>query len=148
MKQTATYLFVIILALLVFYGGAGVNLVSYCCNDCETEGVEVLLDDKCCEIHEHSHLANAPSIMESADQLSVLMHDNCCDIERVNFDWSRTPVQTLDLQPAVFDLFYNNLFNLSLIPLLALTEKSSVMANGPPVLCPHIYLSLLTTLLI
>lgn len=148
MKQTATYLFVIILALLVFYGGAGVNLVSYCCNDCETEGVEVLLDDKCCEIHAHSHLANASSIMESADQLSVLMHDNCCDIERVNFDWSRTPVQTLDLQPAVFDLFYDNLFNLSLIPLLALTEKSSVMANGPPVLCPHIYLSLLTTLLI
>ena len=30
-------LFLVILASLIFYGGAGVNFVSYCCGACEKE---------------------------------------------------------------------------------------------------------------
>ena len=47
MKKTVTYLFIVFLASLIFYGGAGVNFVTYCCNDCRTEGVAVLLNDNC-----------------------------------------------------------------------------------------------------
>ena len=53
MKKTVTYLFIVFLASLIFYGGAGVNFVTYCCNDCRTEGVAVLLNDNCCEVHGH-----------------------------------------------------------------------------------------------
>ena len=51
MKKIVTYLFIVFLATLVFYGGAGVNLVTYCCGDCRMEGVTVLLENKCCEMH-------------------------------------------------------------------------------------------------
>ena len=50
MKNALTYLFVVFLAALVFYGGAGVNLVTYCCTDCSSEGVTALLESKCCDI--------------------------------------------------------------------------------------------------
>lgn len=148
MKQFVTTLFIVFLALLVFYGGAGVNFVSYCCNDCQSEGVEVLLDDKCCEIHEHSHAINRPSTVDPSEGLCALAHNNGCDIDRVNFDWSRIHIQTPDLQPVALDLLFGYLLNLSLVPLPIATEGLSVMANGPPVLCPRIYLSLLTSLLI
>ena len=55
MRRFATSLFLVILASLIFYGGAGVNFVSYCCGVCEKEGVEALLAAKCCEIHGHDH---------------------------------------------------------------------------------------------
>lgn len=55
MRRFATSLFLVILASLIFYGGAGVNFVSYCCGVCEKEGVEALLEAKCCEIHGHDH---------------------------------------------------------------------------------------------
>ena len=44
MRRFATSLFLVILASLIFYGGAGVNFVSYCCGVCEKEGVEALLE--------------------------------------------------------------------------------------------------------
>lgn len=148
MKQLVTNLFIVFLALLVFYGGAGVNLVSYCCHDCEAEGVEVLLDDMCCEIHEHVHAIPAPSTGESIDPMQALAHDTCCDVERVNFDWNRICAQMPELLPAVCDLLFGNSLNVSLVPLPAMTEGSSRLANSPPVLLPRIYLSLLTSLLI
>ena len=55
MRRFATSLFLVILASLIFYGGAGVNFVSYCCGVCEKEGVEALLEAKCCEIHGYDH---------------------------------------------------------------------------------------------
>ena len=53
MGRFATSLFLVILASLIFYGGAGFNFVSYCCGVCEKEGVVALLEAKCCEINGH-----------------------------------------------------------------------------------------------
>lgn len=131
MKKATTYLFVFILAALVFYGGAGVNIISYCCSDCRTEGAEVLLDNVCSDVHEHDH----------GDAMS-------CDIERVDFDWTYASSQWLDLQPAVFDLFSFGIPDISLILAPILNKLTSITPTGPPFLCPRIYLSLLTTLLI
>ena len=63
MKKAVTYLFIVFLASLIFYGGAGVNFITYCCGDCRTEGVAVLLNDNCCEVHGHGccdEAADAP----------------------------------------------------------------------------------------
>ena len=77
MRRFATSLFLVILASLIFYGGAGVNFVSYCCGVCEKEGVEALLAAKCCEIHGHDH---------SRDKLANNTVECCgmngCGIER------------------------------------------------------------------
>lgn len=145
MKKATTYLFVFVLALLVFYGGAGVNIISYCCGDCEAEGVEVLLDKDCCDVHEHVHCEAMP-----ADGFSACsdMQASVCDIERVSFDWNSVALLLPDMHPAVFDLFSFGTFSVSLVPSPILNRLTAITPTGPPVLSPRVYLSLLTTLLI
>ena len=105
MRRFATSLFLVILASLIFYGGAGVNFVSYCCGVCEKEGVEALLEAKCCEIHGHDH---------SRDNLANNTVECCgmngCGIERVDFDWNSVNIQVPDLQPVVHDLLFSSIF--------------------------------------
>jgi len=55
MKKIGTYTLSILMAVLVFYGGTGINLISYCCNLCRVEGIEAVTKDKCCDIHHHQH---------------------------------------------------------------------------------------------
>lgn len=143
MKKAVTYLFIVFLATLIFYGGAGVNLITYCCGDCRTEGAAVLLDDKCCEIHGHDHSGVETNLLMPTPEA-----DDCCDVERVNFDWSYFSRPVLDLQPAVTDLLTLGLTCFSLITYFDVAEGSVGWQGSPPVLCPRIYLSLLTTLLI
>lgn len=146
MKNTVTYLFIVFLAALVFYGGAGVNLITYCCGDCRTEGVTALLDNKCCEIHEHQHCTDA------AKHLSTCCHpgeeDSCCDVEYVSFDWNVFHGVGFDLQPAAIDLMSLAVSNLSLIPVPFVDESGDIEQDSPPGIYPDTYLSLLTVLLI
>lgn len=146
MKNTVTYLFIVFLAALVFYGGAGVNLITYCCGDCRTEGVTALLDNKCCEIHEHQHCTDV------AKHLSTCCHpgeeDGCCDVEYVSFDWNVFQGVGFDLQPAAIDLMSLAVSNLSLIPVPFVDESGDIEQDSPPGIYPDTYLSLLTVLLI
>lgn len=141
MKRLLVYSLLVFLASLVFYGGSGVNLVSYCCDTCEDEGVEALLEDKCCDIHEHAH---KPLFTHTSD----LGHTHGCDIERVSFDWNLTNAQILDLQPGVYDLFLSDLPYTIQSPDSPVGNYAPEMMTGPPIVCPRAYLSLLTTLLI
>lgn len=145
MKKAVTSLFVVFLAALVFYGGAGVNLVTYCCGDCRTEGVTAFLEDKCCEIHEHEHSEVAGT--------EVCCHteseEDGCGVERVYFDWNTIQSSLHNLQPVVIDLassVFSNMF--SFIPDPFVNTFKETEKEDPPILCPQMYLSLLTTLLI
>lgn len=135
------YPLLVFLASLIFYGGAGVNLVSYCCDHCEDEGVEVLLEDNCCDIHQH----DLPAFVVYASNDT---HAHGCDIERVSFDWNSVNVSLPDLHPVVYDLFFSSIPNTLHIPVLWINKYVSCMITGPPVLCPRTYLSFLTLLLI
>jgi len=53
MKKIVRNIMALMMAALVLYGGAGVNVVSYCCNDCRNAGIEALLTGKGCAIHNH-----------------------------------------------------------------------------------------------
>lgn len=143
MRRTAAYIFLLFLASLIFYGGAGVNFISYCCGDCEKEGVEALLESRCCEIHGHDHDREA-----RFDNRIGCPNMHGCGIERVDFDWNSANVNMPDLQPAVCDLFFLAAFNVPQGLILFVNKYTSVMRTGPPVACPRTYLSLLTTLLI
>lgn len=146
MKKAFTYLFVFLMAALVFYGGAGVNIASFCCQDCRSEGVEVLAGDKCCEIHGHSHELADETIEHTNGSLSP-SHEMCCNMSRISFDWGSEKVYIESPQPVTFDLLTDGLFNSPVIPLPMVREITSVMPKGPP-LPPREYLSTLTTLLI
>jgi hypothetical protein len=85
MKKVFTYLVTFIMAALVFYGGAGINLISYCCNLCSMEGIEAVTNGKCCDIHHHHHSDNHASHYDSynctahhASESHTNHHDSHC----------------------------------------------------------------------
>lgn len=141
-----TYTFVIVMAALVFYGGAGINVYSFCCDDCRHAGVEAITGDRCCEIHGHSH--DDVPIIEAASGNFSHTHEMCCDMKRFSYDWGVEDVITPSSEPVVFDLLSDGLSDISIIPIPNLKEINTVMPTGPPLCPPRVYLSLLTTLLI
>ena len=145
MEKKVTGLFILLLAALIFYGGAGVNIVTYCCNDCRTEGIAVLQEQSCCEVHghEHSHAGVMPETTPACET-----EDACCDMERVSFDWNSSGQSVVNLQPVVVDLMSFGISIVSLVPVVANHDLLHLDGEGPPIVCPRTYLSLLTTLLI
>lgn len=135
MKQFLKYTMISLLAGLIFYGGAGVNWVTYCCDDCFEIGIQAAVSESCCETHTH-------------DQLTLNGLHNC-GIERVEFEWtSFENERSLIILPFITD----GLYNLSYTYLLT---DSELLADGfieeddpASVLPPREYLALLTTLLI
>ena len=105
-------------------------------------GWRAFWEAKCCEIHGHDH---------SRDKLANNTVECCgmngCGIERVDFDWNSVNIQVPDLQPVVHDLLFSSIFeSLQIASLFA--DSYEIRVIGPPVACPRVYLSLLTTLLI
>ena len=145
MEKKVTGLFTLLLAALIFYGGAGVNIVTYCCNDCRSEGVAVLQESSCCEVHGHEHKQDT-GISETTP--SCQTEDASCDLERISFDWNSAGQYAVNLQPLVVDLLSFGISPVSLIPVVAANHLFYSDGESPPIVCPRIYLSLLTTLLI
>lgn len=156
MKKTFTYLFVVILSALVFYGGAGINVISYCCKDCRSAGIEAIAshhhqccETQCCEKHgHHNHhqhkMHDEPACKSNIDH----SHTDCCGIERLQHDWSSDSGSNIDLEPVTIDLLFAELGSISILPVYTLEEISAIMPTGPPIDPPRVYLSLLATLLI
>jgi len=139
MKKVLTYLVTIVMAALVFYGGAGINLISYCCNICRMEGIDAVINDKCCDIHHHDH-----------ENHSAPDCEDCCSLERICFDWctQNSPEQEINLSPLTLELFSNSLLTISHFDNLTAGDKHAPASHGPPIALPRDYLSVLTVLLI
>lgn len=139
--------FTIILLLIaaVGYGGSGINYMVYCCDTCQDDGVEAVLDNKCCETHKHDH-TTIPDHVQSA--IEHKDHHSICGMKRISFDWNTTIALFLSLQPMVINLnfFSNYLISFSSNLFIQRTEYTGLSA--PPLFYPRQYLSLLTVLLI
>ena len=157
MKNAVKYLFTFILAALIFYGGAGINLVSYCCGDCRSAGVEVVLNEKCCEIHDHTHQhhKDCSHTHHSTDANhnhfgNSIQEEDCCDLQRLDFEWDSSITRIQQPVPVELDMSVMGLPSLTL--LTALVDKNTEAEPDkyipPLIVCPRVYLSLLTTLLI
>lgn len=140
-KAITTYTLIAFLAALVFYGGGGVNFISYCCDNCRAEGMEAVAHDSCCGSHEHSC---------GSDSCESLNETGCCTLTRVCFDWSQAVHPVFSFQPVVSNLTAPAaLPATSPVPGPDLVGALFPRLNGPPLLIrPRAYLSLLTTLLI
>lgn len=139
-----SYLFVVFLAALVFYGGAGVNLITYCCGDCRTESVIGLPDEGCCK-GQSAHMQKDVSVFACCQAEE---EGGCCDVEYISFDWTVFHHAVFDLQPLAVDLISSSVAHLSFIPLLLSERKGRSGQNSLLRMIPGAYLSLLTVLLI
>ena len=124
------------MVVLVFYGGAGINFISYCCNECQSKGIEVIQNNECCYIHHHHE--------NTCDEYS----SDECSLERINFDWSSYELSKQDLSPDYFTLFTCNLLNDSYLGFNVSGDIITPAPHRPPLVLPRDYLSVLTVLLI
>lgn len=148
MKRITTYCLLIFLASLIFYGGAGVNLVSYCCSCCEKFGVEALMDAGCCKMHNHSHAEETCASCEDDFQRSCV-NKHACGIKRIDFKWISDDDHILDITPVEHELFFSSLLEQLDILNYCNSFYEVLRISGPPVMtCPRTYLSKLTILLI
>lgn len=137
-----------LLAGLIFYGGAGVNWVTYCCENCFKSGIQLAVSENCCGMHmEDDEFEPSTSVGETKGL--VIDERHTCGIERVEFEWTSSGSdRQLIIQPFVTDLFFH-LPYLSLLTDIQLWDGVLLHEGAPPsVLPPRAYLALLTTLLI
>ncbi len=160
MKNVVQYSVLFFLAFFICYGGAGVNLVSYCCGECRTAGMEAVLVDSCCEIHHPdknnttAHASGRCHHDDSAPCDRDACHDtnspaDCCRLERISFEWDNSTHQLKKTEPVGLDIPCFNL--ISAILLTGPDNEGFLSVEGyspPPGVSPQVYLSLLTTLLI
>ena len=146
MKKIAKQLGIYIVSLLIFYGGSGINIASFCCDNCQSEGVAGIAEETCCTIHSHeSEDAGYAGTDANPGYDSSGTH---CSLSRLLYDWNTSTSSTFKLD--------SNYFELAAICLpLELAASPQVEENityecsaGPLVFTPQTYLSLLTTLLI
>lgn len=55
MKAILKYCLIATLSTVFVFVASGYNFVHYCCDSCESQGVEVLLSGSCDDAHEHEH---------------------------------------------------------------------------------------------
>lgn len=150
MRKSFTYLLVVIMSALVFYGGAGINVISYCCKDCRSTGIEVIASrhDPCCKDHGNhcKHKTDNTYVCGVGDIRSS--QEDCCGIERLQYDWSMGSESDMDLEPETIDLLFADFIDISVISSLTLKAIFVVIPTEQLFKPPRTYLSLLTTLLI
>ena len=144
MKKIITYSVVYILSALVFYGGSGINIASFCCNSCQSEGIKGIAEGYCNKVHHHNHEDSEESDMNC----ECGAHNSHCSLTRVAFDWDSSNNLTFKCEPDGYELLKVCLpVDLTVSPQI-INNINCECSTGPPFLCPRAYLSLLTTLLI
>jgi hypothetical protein len=157
---------------LVFYGGAGINVILYCCNQCRSAGIETLQKDNGCEkqnptCNHNSHSTepakdtchrdceenNRPADLVAYNDLNGYHHeladDDCCSIIRIHFDWNSHSFSKseVDLSPAVHNVLPCAIIDIAIINYL-MSEGGMIMPKAPPPVYPRDSLSQYVVLLI
>ena len=147
MKKFLSISLIFLLTIVITYAGSGINAYSFCCEDCHTIGVEVILGDKCCDIHQD----------ECSSELDNFNNDICetshgeCSLERLNIDLQSafSDKSPTELATKVLDIYLTtlrsyiiqNTQDITIIGYISQTQK-------PPNLSNFVYFSLLETLII
>jgi len=146
MKRVCIYLIVFLMSALIVYGGAGINVASFCCDDCQSAGIEGIVEGACCEIHHHHH--DEMDHPESDRDIVEHSHELCCSLSRIVYDWNTSNPSIMNPAPDGYDLLAIHIQDVLILSSPIIKYKTFESSSGPPDRSPQDYLSLLTTLLI
>ncbi|MDR0429561.1 MAG: hypothetical protein LBH58_03665 [Tannerellaceae bacterium] len=138
-------MFIFFLAILIFYGGGGVNMVSYCCDTCHTKGTEVAIAGNCC------HAQTEDNCCQTTDfKSNHLQDETCCQIERINFEWNNELNSVIEIQQSIeSDILLTGLPTQLPFPTEDYIKALFAEHDKPPAIVnSRHYLSLFSTLLI
>ena len=147
-------------AATVVYGGTGINVYSFCCNNCKIDTVLPLTQEKgCCGIehkpsahHEHNGKKDCcANKMVSKAEKEVLPSstDSGCKVERISVDWKISQSEQLITPLIPLVLFAFNpiewRYNVIEFPIL---RQYYTDTQPPPNISGQTYFNLLNTLII
>ena len=147
MKKASHILLSLLLSTLIFYGGAGVNVFSFCCNECLAKKMNLavlFVGIECC--------SNSSEETHHTCCQGYPFGDTCCTVDRIEFDWQSASSNQIQLQPLSIELD-NSLF-LSAHNAKSATDTSLLyhIINRKSQIPPHLskdeYFDLLCTLII
>lgn len=144
MKKLLSLSLTLFLTFVITYAGSGINAYSFCCDDCQTFGVEAITSDKCCDIHhddfstkEDNAICDGPHQQCSLDRMDI-------DLQKISTDYNHSGISI-----KVLDIFFATLPYLSTQNPDGEAIKDYVsQTQKPPNLSSLVYFSLLETLII
>ena len=147
MKKFLSISLITLMAIVVTYAGSGINAYSFCCDDCHAYGIEAIVGEGCCDIHEDE----CSTEQESKDNAICDSSHQQCSLDRLDIDLqdfsterSKThiSVKVLDISLTTHLPHLNqNTEGEFITGYISQTQK-------PPNLSKLIYFSLLETLII
>lgn len=152
MKKFLSISLTVLLAIVITYAGSGINTYTFCCDDCQTFGVEAIAGDKCCDIHQHQHLGEVGEVEEENDNegISESSHNHCL-LNRLDIDLQDAPTEDSQRLIAIQQID----FHFTILPYLSkvIETDETVTAyvsqtQSPPNLSELVYFSMLETLII
>ena len=147
MKKASYILLSLLLSTLIFYGGAGVNVFSFCCDECQAKKMNLaalFVGIECC--------SNSSEETHHTCCQGYPFGDTCCTVDRIEFNWQSASSNQIQLQPLSIELD-NSLFLAAhnvkptayALPLYHILKRKSQI---PPHLSKDEYFDLLCTLII
>lgn len=147
MKKFLSISLTVLLAIVITYAGSGINAYTFCCDDCQTYGIEAIAGEKCCDIHHYNH---------SADQETnnIAFCDNThqqCSLDRMAIDLQDAPTENNQTKIAIQQIDFH--FTILPYPSNRIEPDDTVTGyvsktQKPPNLSELVYFSMLETLII
>ncbi|MFT4221362.1 hypothetical protein [Dysgonomonas sp.] len=159
MKQLVTRIILVIAAVAVFFTGAGVTFIIYCCSGCETEQMLVVTkphtccsqktvaegSHSCCASHTHH---TQPSTQADTDGCATHFDAGHCQASRLSSDIDLSVFRPQVSSPFVW---ISDAYPVSLSNVLSeqLNDTDTyAQFESPPNIPPRDYLSLIRVLII
>lgn len=130
-SKTINHIFTILFAAYFLFAGVGYNVVNYCCQTCENEGIEVVASSSCNSLHQHS--STQTSHHQNDDLTCSDIHHNPagCHLLRLNIDVpSIQPSPDLLVNTLIVsELFYSSV-NLLTTKQILIYQNANHLPNG------------------
>ncbi|MDX9747936.1 MAG: hypothetical protein RBT57_05490 [Paludibacter sp.] len=141
MKQNPLkYQFTALLAALYFIvAGIGHNVVDYCCNSCETVGIEFIAHHSCSEAHHADHVESNHNLahdtccstdLSAEDAVSECPVEGKCELTRFQLDTFYSLTTAIQLQVPVLELDTTEMPYVRLSDFICQAEK--ILYYPPP----------------
>lgn len=149
MRQVVKTLFLLAIAAAVFYTGAGVTIMNYCCNKC-SEQTLFAMEHKCdAERHHVQTSDDCCSSPKSAcnDHTTSDEKTKHCSASRLSIDLDSSMSRPHVATPFLW-LSDASLFSVQLLPSHTIEDDNEDYIEMPPTSPPRSYLSLIRVLII
>jgi hypothetical protein len=128
------YIFVYLSAFYFLVGGAGYNVVNYCCQTCANEGIEEIATSSCFSIHHHFKNNDSHQVHNDLFCNDLYQHLDNCRFLRLNTD-----IPSFQATNNTFVKQISTVYLFNLISMFFADKNESIVQNNIPP--PNYFLS-------